>query len=360
MNKQLTRNFTLLDLAKWISLLTSLVVMIVLIMMLYHAPSGWIFGVQDWKTNSVTILVNGKVAPDPTTWETGIGQIRLKETIIPIVGGGALAFAGTLLQKTTRNNLAEVSILGIGSINIMFIFLYAFIFKNQLFNGSIIQQMLPIVTIVASLIGTSVVYLISRSKHANKNTFVIIGIALQLLFEALSVVFVNPSKLASSKEGKEMWSNIKHYTMGIIDTQHTSWSLIIGASVGISILVVIALLMRRRIDIYESSPILASTLGIKTERLRLSVFLIVALIAGIEASLLGTVALLGLIAPSIARFLFKGSFAPTAIASFIIGGILVALASWVSINLLDSEFPAGILATTLATPYFIFLILKGK
>lgn len=72
---------------------------------------------------------------------------------------------------------------------------------------------------------------------------------------------------------------------------------------------------------------LATTLGIKTERLRLSVFIIVALIAGIEASLLGTVALLGLIAPSIARLLFKGNFAPTAIASFIIGGIMVALAS---------------------------------
>lgn len=128
----------------------------------------------------------------------------MKEVIIPIVGGGSLAFAGMLLQKTTRNNLAEVSILGIGSINIMFIFMYAYIFKGKLFDGSLVQQMLPIVTISASILGTLVVYLISRSKHANKNTFVIIGIALQLLFEALSVVFVNPTKLAGSSEGKKM------------------------------------------------------------------------------------------------------------------------------------------------------------
>lgn len=130
--------------------------------------------------------------------------MRLKQAIIPIVGGGALAFAGILLQKTTRNNLAEVSILGIGSINIMFIFLYAYVFKGKLFDGSTVQQVLPIVTIFASLIGTLIVYLISKSKRANKNTFVIIGIALQLLFEALSVVFVNPTKLTNSEDGKKL------------------------------------------------------------------------------------------------------------------------------------------------------------
>lgn len=133
-----------------------------------------------------------------------MGQIRLKQVLIPIIGGGALAFAGMLLQKITRNNLAEVSILGIGSINIMFIFAYAFIFKGQLLTGSTVQELLPLVTIVASLIGTMIVFLISRSKRANKNTFVIIGIALQLLFEALSVIFVNPSKLSTTKEGKEI------------------------------------------------------------------------------------------------------------------------------------------------------------
>lgn len=103
--------------------------------------------------------------------------------------------------------------------------------------------------------------------------------------------------------------------------------MIIVASVSIAALIVFALFLRKKIDIYESSPALATTLGIRVERLRLTVFAIVALIAGIEASLLGTVALLGLVAPSIARLMFKNNFAQSSIASFIIGGILVALAS---------------------------------
>lgn len=356
----MSKNFSYLNLAKWVSLLASLALTIILILMLYKASMGWVYGVSSWRTNSSYILVNGVKVPNPATWGPGMGQIRLKQVLIPIIGGGALAFAGMLLQKITRNNLAEVSILGIGSINIMFIFAYAFIFKGQLLTGSTVQELLPLVTIVASLIGTMIVFLISRSKRANKNTFVIIGIALQLLFEALSVIFVNPSKLSTTKEGKEIWGKIKHYTMGMVDTDNTSWTLIIIASVSIAALIVFALFLRKKIDIYESSPALATTLGIRVERLRFTVFAIVALIAGIEASLLGTVALLGLVAPSIARLMFKNNFAQSSIASFIIGGILVALASWISTNLFDADFPAGILATAVAAPYFIILILRGK
>lgn len=77
--------------------------------------------------------------------------------LITFFGGGALAFAGVLLQKITKNNLAEVSILGIGSINIMFIFAYIFIFKGDAFNGSITSSFLPVITIVASLIGTLII-----------------------------------------------------------------------------------------------------------------------------------------------------------------------------------------------------------
>ncbi len=350
-----------LNLAKWFALLASLSLTILLILMLYNAATGWTIGIVPWKANSKWIIDDhGNLIQDPNSWSDGPGQLRLKQVLIPIVGGGALAFAGVLLQKTTRNNLAEVSILGIGSINIMFIFAYAFFFKGQMINGSTVKNMLPLVTIASSLIGTMIVYLVSRSKRANKNTFVIIGIALQLFFEALSVIFVNPTKLTNTKDGKELWGSIKHYTMGIVDAENTSWGLIIGASLAIAVLIVGALFLRKKIDIYEASPALAVTLGIRVERLRMTIFGIVALIAGIEASLLGTVALLGLIAPSIARLLFKNKFAQTAVASFVIGGILVALASWVSTNLLDADFPAGILATAIASPYFIFLILRGK
>ena len=88
-------------------------------------------------------------------------------------------------------------------------------------------------------------------------------------------------------------------------------------------------------------------------------FMLVAILAGVEATILGTVALLGIIAPSIARLMFKNKFTSMSIASFIIGGILVMLASFISTNL-GTGLPPGILSTAIAAPYFIFLIVRGK
>lgn len=336
---------------KWILLLISLSITAIITLMFYDG----VWGLGKWSDGSKIDMHTHQVIND----QPGPGQWRLKQLLITFFGGGALAFAGVLLQKITKNNLAEVSILGIGSINIMFIFAYIFIFKGDAFNGSITSSFLPVITIVASLIGTLIIWAVSRSKRANKNTFVIIGIALQLLFEALSVLFINPSKLGGNSESKKTWATIKKYTMGMLDTADTPFWLLIVVGIGIAAIITVAIVLRKKIDIYESSPALATTLGIRVERLRITIFVLVALLAGLEASILGTVALLGLIAPSIARLMFKNKFASLAIASFIIGGILVSTAGIVSINF-GTELPVGILATAIATPYFIFLILRGK
>lgn len=350
------------ELLKWSLLLGTIIIMALMILMFYQG--NWGFGkLKDTSTDTSGAtgafeeLLNGK-----KTYGEGPGVLRWKQLLIAFGGGGALAFAGALLQKVTRNTLSEVSILGIGSINILFIFAYVFIFKDKVFGSGIEAAMLPIVTLTASILGTMLVWGVSRSKHANKNTFVIIGIASQLFFEALSVVFVNPTNL-KGEEGKKIWNTIKSYTMGSIRTSENHdgipWWLIITASVLIGLTITIALFLRKKIDIYETSTETASTLGVNVKLLRLGIFLMVAVLAGIEATILGTVALLGIIAPSISRLIFKNKFAPMAIGSFLIGGQLVMCASFISTSI-GANLPPGILTTAIASPYFIFLILRGK
>lgn len=354
----------LINLTKWFLLGATLTMTAFLVLAFYNGKWGFApftdssqFDVDSSKYSALANYISGnKVIGE------GGGILRTKQLIISFIGGGTLAFAGALLQKVTRNNLAEVSILGIGSINILFIFAYVFIFKDKVFANGVVGYLLPLVTLAASIIGTIIVWIVSRSKRANKNTFVIVGIAIQLLFEALSVVFVNPSKL-EGKEGKEIWNTIKNYTMGQVRTSElqngVNWWLIILAAVIIGAVITIALFLRKKIDIYETSEESAKTLGINVKFLRLGIFIMVAILAGIEASILGTVALLGIIGPSISRLMFKNKFAPMAIGSFIIGGILVTLASFISTNL-GTNLPPGILTTAIASPYFIFLILRGK
>lgn len=140
---------------------------------------------------------------------------RLKIIFIAIFGGGSLGVAGTLLQKTTKNDLADISIIGIGSINIIFIVLYVLMVGKNVFGSGVAAAFLPVVTLLASLLGTYIIWLFARGDNSKNNKFIIVGIALQLLFEGLSVMLVNPKKV-SSEQG-ELIAQIKKYTVGIID-----------------------------------------------------------------------------------------------------------------------------------------------
>lgn len=130
--------------------------------------------------------------------------------------------------------------------------------------------------------------------------------------------------------------------------------------VGIIIVVIgVVIFLRRKIDTYETSEELSTAVGINIKRLRLVIFLLVALLAGAASAVLGTVALLGIIAPSVARMLFRNKMLPLAISSFVIGGIMVGLASFISMQL-EASVSVGILATAIVIPYFIFQMIKER
>ena len=351
---------------KWTSILIILGTISFLIMT-YMKSTGFSF-FDKWTNSSSNSIFGGSS-------KAGAGALQKStmQVILAFVGGGALGLAGALLQKVTKNRLAEVSILGIGSLNILFIYIYATSLKEKAFGNTVWAALMPVFLIFVSIIGTLFVWMVSRSKKANKNTFVIVGIAMQLLVEALSVIIVNPTKLTKSSgsgghssEGKIIWGKIKGYTLGDIrndigndKANATPWWLILLVIALVLVVFVTIFFIRRKIDTYETSEELAISTGINVKRLRLVIYLLVAVLAGGASAILGTVALLGIIAPSIARMLFKNRMWQMALASFFIGGIMVAAASFVSLNL-ELGLPVGILSTAIVIPYFIFLMVKEK
>ena len=283
---------------------------------------------------------------------------RTKVLIMALFSGGALAVAGSILQKVTRNSLADVSILGIGSINIIFITGYILIFKDKVFAGGATEMMLPIVTLFASLGGTFIVWFFSRSKKANSQKFIIVGISLQLLFEALAVVLIDPTKQSNDPQTAKLMATIKDYTVGMINT-HTSWWIIGSSSAGIGIVFAVIMMLRQKIDLIEANEDLANTLGIKVQRLKFVIYTMVAILAAAEAVMVGSVALLGIMAPALARMLFKNKTGLIVPASFLIGGFMVMLAAYVSLTL-GTQLPIGLLSTAIVIPYFIYVIVRSK
>lgn len=143
-------------------------------------------------------------------------SIRIWSYLLAFFGGGALGLAGFLLHKVTKNNLTDVSILGIGSLNIIFITLYIFGFYNKgVTSQEVIRQALPLITVASSILGTAIIYTLANLGKKGADRFIIIGIGLQFLFEGISIALVNPS--ISSAPGDKLnfvLSQIINFSLG--------------------------------------------------------------------------------------------------------------------------------------------------
>lgn len=127
----------------------------------------------------------------------------------------------------------------------------------------------------------------------------------------------------------------------------------------VAILLIIGIIyfLRKKIDIIEINENLAKSYGIRVEFVKFLLYFLVAVLAGIEAALIGTIALLGILASSIAKFLFGNKTGINVFATFLIGATLVLFASFISVNL-ATDIPIGYLSTAIITPYFIYMIVK--
>ncbi|MCV3728241.1 iron ABC transporter permease [Ureaplasma miroungigenitalium] len=335
-------------LIKMISLAVILGVIIFLVLFLYH---------DNHQTN---FFINAHLY-----------EIRSKKAIMAVFSGGALAVAGLLLQKATRNNLADISLLGIGSLNIIIMSFYLLSVKSKIQSNGWEMQILPLIAFLASIVGSTIIYVLSRFGGLSSEKFIIVGIALSFLFEAISVVLANPNANGSNvnslsnmfKEAGTLDTTIKviqKYTYGIIpNSNYIQWNIIIPSAVMILITLIPIWFLRRKIDLYETSEDLARTAGVNVERLRLIIYLLVAILAGTEAVMVGFVALLGVLGSNVAKQMFGNKTTYTMFGAFLIGSILVTSALFISSNL-NTNVPVGFLSTTIVVPYFIYLIIRGK
>lgn len=125
----------------------------------------------------------------------------------------------------------------------------------------------------------------------------------------------------------------------------------------ISLIVLIVYFLRQKIDLIELNEKLVQSYGVRLQYLKITIYFLIALLAGIEAAMVGTIALLGILAPNLAKLIFGNRSSTNILASFLIGGLLVLLAAFISVSL-GTNIPIGFLSTAIVIPYFIYILIK--
>lgn len=305
-----------------------LAVMFVLVALLAMAalafgrgPAGW-----SWLT--------GQALLDMLPW-------RWPRVISSGMAGAMLAAAGAAIQRMTGNPLASPEILGISSGAalglIVLLLLVPAPSQPWLFGATASGAFLSLLVILAT----------GRRAGFAPDRLLLVGIAAGTLLSALAAVL-----MASGDPRMAMllgW--MAGSTYAVTETRALG-----TAGAGLILLILLALAVRP-LGILPLGEGLASSLGMRVAAMRLALLAVIAALTAAATLAVGPLTFVGLLAPHLTRLAGFHRAAGHLVASVLAGAAIMIAADWAGRTaIFPYQIPAGLFASFLAGPFFLFLL----
>lgn len=278
-----------------------------------------------------------------------INQQIIWVLFITSIGLGCSSF---IVQSISNNKMADTSILGIGSVNLLVITICVALLNNS--SQESIDQFLiglPFFCIVFSILASWVIYFLSKKETFKiSKKFILGGILLNFLFTAFSTSI--SSLLKSAKQ-----QIINPYINGKVE-QVEQLYVYVGAAFLILCLIWMFFILKK-FRIVTTNVYVASQLGINVKNIYFQALTISGIMTGIAFFLTGNVVFLGLIGGNIAYTMFKRNYQYTFLASGFIAFIIIAFTYFINKNIINkSSVNTAYLIPIFSIPYFLYLLLK--
>jgi ABC-type Fe3+-siderophore transport system permease subunit len=273
---------------------------------------------------------------------------RAPRVVAAMVAGGAIALAGALTQATCRNPLAEPGLLGITA----GAGLGAVIVVTGGSTEGASNTVILTAAMVGALVAFALVYGLTWRGGLSADRLVLIGIGVWYGATALTTLLLvrgNP------------WDTPRIYTWLSGTTYGRTWAQIVPVAVVLALALPLAFAVRRELDLLALDEDTPRLVGVRLERVRLSVLLLAALLAATSVAAVGVVGFLGLVAPHAARALVGGRHSRVIPVSVLLGAVLLGLADAVGRSVIaPAQIPAGLMVALIGAPYFVYLLARSR
>ncbi|MDG0807732.1 Fe(3+)-hydroxamate ABC transporter permease FhuB [Pectobacterium brasiliense] len=295
----------------------------------------------------ITALMLGK---DADGWQWGGGDVltqllswRWPRVLAALTAGVMLAVAGTLIQKLTGNPMGSPEVLGISSGASFGVIILLFFIPGNAF-----VWLLPAGSAGVALTLLVMVMIAGRGGFSTQR-MLLAGIALSMAFTTVIALL-----LASGdpRMGTVLtWLSGSTYAVEPTDAIRT-------AVIAVLLLLIVPL-CQRWLRILPLGTTTARALGVAVTPVRLLVLLLASVLTAMATLMVGPMSFVGLMAPHMARMLGFSRVLPQIACSALIGGALMVIADWFGrMILFPAQIPAGLLATFIGAPYFVYLLRK--
>ncbi|MEX1000856.1 MAG: iron ABC transporter permease [Crocinitomicaceae bacterium] len=289
------------------------------------------------------ILSSGKA--EISSWSY-ILENRLFRSITAVLGGGALAVSGLILQVYFRNPLAGPGVLGItsgASLGVAAVILGGFALENQLTGVSVI---------LSGVIGASLVLflLLFLSRFIrNQVTLLVVG----LMIGYFTAAFVNTLFLwADQSETRAFVIWGLGSFEGLDKTQLITFALLVLLVTFISVFTV------KGLNAMALGHEYLRSLGIRTARLKLLMIIITSVLAATVTVYCGPISFIGIAVPQIIRLISRSKNHAFLIPACFLGGAFLGISSDLIVRLSANSLPLNTVTALVGAPIIIWTIIK--
>lgn len=276
-----------------------------------------------------------------------IWELRMPRSILAFTAGAGLSIAGLILQKVTRNPLADPYLFGISSgasfgvVVMMSVTTLGMGFYLSI--GAFIGSLLAVLLLLA---------IAGHYGPRQVENMLLSGVALSFLFSAFTSLLLYWSD-------PQAVTAILFWTLGSFARANwdTLWLPVITVSASLAFMLV----KQRQLTALLLGDESAATLGVNVSRLRITMLIISSLLTASIVALCGGIGFIGLMIPHIVRFFISNGSRYSFIVTALVGGVFmlwVDIASRVALS--NQELPIGIITSAIGSVFFLSLLYFRK
>lgn len=301
-----------------------------------------IFGAANTSVKEVWLAITSNVTSDTITM---IREIRFPREVAAIFVGAALSVSGAIMQGLTRNPLADPGLLGLtAGANAALAIMIALI-------PSANYYLIMLACFLGAALGVLMVFGIGALRKGGFSPLriVLAGAAISALLYGVADGIGLYFKISKDVS---MWT-----AGGLLGANWSQLKLIIPV---VTIGIIISLLFARQLTVLSINEEVAIGLGQKITRIKISLYIIIILLAGASVAIAGNLAFLGLMIPHIVRQIVGTDYRYILPMSAIFGAAFMSIADTLARTInAPYETPIAAIVAIFGLPFFLFIVQKG-
>ncbi len=279
---------------------------------------------------------------DTIVWDT-----RTPGVLAGVLVGALLAIAGVAFQSFLQNPLADPYMVGVSSgaaLGSVVVILMGG-------TGLLFGWAQPLAAFATGLLATAIVYFLAQKQgRLSSQTFLLAGIVVGTFFWSFVPLAISLGNRSGNMDRQSAILSRLLGSLHDIQWSHVVLLAVFGAMGGLMLWT-----GAYELDMMALGEESAAHLGVNVEGFKRRIILAGALVTAAAVSVAGIIAFVGLVVPHIARRIVGPSHRILLPASFLLGGLVLTTADWLS-RVYLAQLEVGVITSLLGAPVFCYLL----